>query len=150
MTTSTARFIQLRDASHTDPAELEAFFDALPAVEEAFMLGEWRGGCFRTGHAGEAMLSQVKWRGKRFTSRTDVSPMLCENEKGEVVASPMLGSAQLREVVYRDVCTATMIYDTQPILDHFRKIDADTVLGAMDRKGDAQPLFFYLQRFSGG
>jgi hypothetical protein len=146
--TATAHFVQLRDAAEVNPADLEAFFDQLPAVEEAFMLGEWRGGCFRTGHAGEAMLKQVKWRGKRFVSRTDVSPMLCENEKGEVVANPMLGSAQLREVVYRGVCTATMIYDTQPILDHFRKINTDTVLGAMDRKGDAQPLFFYLQRFS--
>ncbi len=146
--TATPRFVQLRDAAEVKPADLEAFFDQLPAVEEAFMLGEWRGGCFRTGHPGEAMLGQVKWRGKRFASRTDVSPMLCENEKGEVVANPMLGSAQLREVVYRGVCTATMIYDSQPILDHFRKIDHNTVLGAMDRKGDAAPLYFYLQRFT--
>jgi len=133
-------FIHLRDATHTDPAELDAFFDQLHATEEEFMLGEWRGGCFKTGHAGEAMLDKVKWRGKRFTSRTDVNPMLCEDEKGEVIASPMLGQAQLREVVYRGVCSATMIYDTQPIMDHFRTIDDDTVLGAMDRKGDAQPL----------
>jgi hypothetical protein len=147
--TATTHFIQLRDAAQVAPADLDTFFDQLPAVEEAFMLGEWRGGCFNSSHPGEAMLGKVKWRGKRFESRNNVSPMLCENENGEVVASPILGSAQLREVVYRGVCTATMIYDTQPILDHFRKIDDNTVLGAMDRKGDAAPLYFYLQRFSG-
>lgn len=145
--TTTTRFIQLRDALRVATADLDAFFDGLPAVEETFMLGEWRGGCFNSGHPGEAMLGKVKWRGKRFTSRNDVSPMLCENEKGDVIASPLLGSARLREVMYRGVCTATMIYDTQPILDHFRKIDENTVLGAMDRKGDAAPLYFYLQRF---
>lgn len=147
--TATDQFRQLRDTTQVSPAHLEAFFDQLPAVEEAFMLGEWRGGCFNSGHPGEAMLGKMQWRGKRFASRTDVSPMLCENEQGDVVTSPILGSAQLREVVYRGVCTATMIYDTQPILDHFRKIDDNTVLGAMDRKGDAVPLYFYLHRFAG-
>lgn len=75
--------------------------------------------------------------------------MLCENGQGDVVTSPILGSAQLREVVYRGICTATMIYNTQPILDHFRKFDDNTVLGAMDRKGDTVPLYFYLHRFTG-
>jgi len=130
-------------------AELEAWYDSLPAVDGAFMLGEWRGGCFKTGHPGEAMLGKLNWRGKRFTSATDVSPMLCEDETGEVVVNPVLGAAQLREVVYRGVATATMVYDSQPIFDHFRQIDADTVLGVMDRKGDTQPLFFWLQRYSG-
>lgn len=147
--TATTHFIQLRDAAQVEPAALDTFFDQLPAVGEAFMLGEWRGGCFRTGHPGEAMLGTLNWRGKRFTSRTDVSPLLCADAQGNIVVNNMLGSAQLREVVYRGVCTATMIYDTQPILDHFRKIDDNSVLGAMDRKGDAQPLYFYLQRHSG-
>ncbi|HVL00076.1 MAG TPA: DUF4334 domain-containing protein [Dongiaceae bacterium] len=146
--TATAHFIQLRDATQVDSAALEAFFDQLPAAEESFMLGEWRGGCFRSGHPGEAMLTQLQWRGKRFSSRTDVSPLLCADAQGNIVVNGMLGSAQLREVVYRGVCTATMIYDSQPILDHFRKIDDKTVLGAMDRKGDAAPLYFYLQRLS--
>lgn len=147
--TATSRFLQLRDASQVDPAELDALFDQLPAVEENFMLGEWRGGCFNTGHPGEAMLGKINWRGKRFTSRTDVNPLLCADAQGNISVNGMLGTAQLREVVYRGVCTATMIYDSQPILDHFRKIDDNCVLGAMDRKGDAQPLYFYLQRFSG-
>ena len=78
-----------------------------------------------------------------------VVALLCADAQGNIAVNNMLGTAQLREVVYRGVCTATMIYDTQPILDHFRKIDDHCVLGAMDRKGDAQPLYFYLQRFVG-
>ena len=30
-----------------------------------------------------------------------------------------------------------MVYDKHPVFDHFRRVDADTVLGLMDRKGDA-------------
>lgn len=146
---TTAQFIHLRDAIHADPLELQSFFDQLPAVPETFMLGEWRGGCFKTGHPGEAMLGKLQWRGKRFNSRTDVNPMLCADTDGNVVANPVLGTAQLREVVYRGVSTATMVYDTQPIFDHFRLIDDNTVLGAMDRKGDPQPLFFFLRRYNG-
>jgi hypothetical protein len=55
-------------------------------------------------------------------------------------------AARLRMTVYRGVPTATMIYDTAPINDVFRKVDADTVLGVMDMKGRAQPFFFVLRR----
>ncbi len=144
-----AQFNHFHSASQVSIGELETWFDQLPAVAEDFMLGEWRGGCFNTGHPGEAMLGKLSWRGKRFTSRTDVNPMLCADATGNVVANPILGTAQLREVVYRGVSTATMVYDTQPIFDHFRKIDQDTVLGVMDRKGDQAPLFFFLQRSRG-
>ena len=92
------------------------------------------------------MLGALKWLGKRFSSRVDVFPLICANEQGERVVNPVLGAAQLREVAYRGVVTATMVYDTQPIFDHFRKIDENTVLGVMDKKGENLPLFFYLQR----
>ena len=54
--------------------------------------------------------------------------------------------ARLRMVEYRGVSTATMAYDHLPILDVFRQVDADTLLGCMDMKGDARPYFFYLKR----
>ena len=47
---------------------------------------------------------------------------------------------------YRGKCSATMIYDSVPINDVFRKIDSDTVLGLMDLKGMRAPFFFLLQR----
>lgn len=42
--------------------------------------------------------------------------------------------------------SAAMIYDNQPIIDVFRKIDANTVLGMMDMKGMKKPFFFVLKR----
>jgi hypothetical protein len=39
-----------------------------------------------------------------------------------------------------------MIYDQLPINDSFRKIDDNTVFGAMDFKGVPQPFFFVLRR----
>jgi hypothetical protein len=54
--------------------------------------------------------------------------------------------ARLRMAEYRGVVTATMCYDRQPIHDHFRLVDDDTVVGAMDLRGMAQPFLFVLQR----
>ncbi|AJK67725.1 DUF4334 domain-containing protein [Corynebacterium marinum] len=54
--------------------------------------------------------------------------------------------ARLRMVVYRGVATATMIYDSQPINDHFRRLDEDILLGAMDLRGLPEPFFFLLRR----
>lgn len=64
--------------------------------------------------------------------------------------SPLLGTkepaARLRMLEYRGVLTATMVYDRQPIHDVFRKVDEDTVLGAMDLRGSAEPGIFFLRR----
>jgi hypothetical protein len=54
--------------------------------------------------------------------------------------------ARLRMVEIRGRLSATMIYDHLPILDAFRKIDARTVLGLMDEKGQPQPYVFLLKR----
>jgi Domain of unknown function (DUF4334)/GXWXG protein len=59
-------------------------------------------------------------------------------------------TARLRMVEYRGVVTASMCYDRQPINDHFRRVDDDTVLGAMDLRGMAQPFLFVLQREDAG
>ena len=54
--------------------------------------------------------------------------------------------ARLRLVSYRGKETTTMIYDSLPINDVFRKVDDQTVLGLMDLKGMECPFFFVLQR----
>ncbi len=132
------------DATALD--ELDALFDASPAVGEQFMLGEWRGGVFNTGHPGEQQLGTLNWKGKTFRSRDDVDPIVSLGPDGVRYANPVLGAARLRKVEHRGQVTATMVYDNQPIFDHFRQIDAQTVLGVMDRKGEPVPLYFYLRR----
>ncbi|MBJ7330372.1 MAG: DUF4334 domain-containing protein [Solirubrobacteraceae bacterium] len=130
----------------TPVGQVLAFFDELPAVLREEMLGEWSGDLVPTGHPGEAQLDALRWAGKRFTSDDDVNPLICLDDAGERQVSDLLGAATLRTVAYRGVSTATMVYDKQPIFDHFRRVDADTVLGAMDRKGEPEPLMFVLRR----
>jgi hypothetical protein len=54
--------------------------------------------------------------------------------------------ARLRMLEHRGRLTAAMLYDDLPAHDVFRRVDAGTVLGAMDWKGLASPLFFVLRR----
>lgn len=63
---------------------------------------------------------------------------------------PLLASsgshARLRMIEHRGCSTAAMLYDDLPIVDLFRRVDADTLLGLMDQKGVEQPFFFLLRR----
>lgn len=52
--------------------------------------------------------------------------------------------ARLRAVEYRGVVSAAMVYDHLPIIDVFRRVDADTLLGVMDLR-DSAPYVFVLQ-----
>lgn len=54
--------------------------------------------------------------------------------------------ARLRLVEYRGVVTAAMSYDQLPIIDVFRAVDADTLIGAMDMRGLDRPYLFVLRR----
>ncbi|MCF3936726.1 DUF4334 domain-containing protein [Acuticoccus sp. M5D2P5] len=54
--------------------------------------------------------------------------------------------ARLRRIEHRGVLTAAMIYDALPIIDIFRRIDDDTVLGLMDMRGDKGAYMFVLTR----
>ncbi len=54
--------------------------------------------------------------------------------------------ARLRMVETRGKLSAAMLYDALPVVDSFRRIDADSVLGIMDEKGVPQPFVFLLQR----
>lgn len=128
--------------------ELAALFAALPATDCEAMLGRWTGGLLPTGHPGEAQLGQLRWAGKDFHSLEDVAPIVSLDANGQRVANPVLGAARLRMATLPGDAqpTAAMVYDQHPVIDHFKRIDARTVLGVMDRKGDRQPLYFYLQR----
>lgn len=53
--------------------------------------------------------------------------------------------ARLRAIEHRGVVTAAMVYDHLPIIDVFRRVDADTLLGVMDLRG-APPYYFVLTR----
>lgn len=56
--------------------------------------------------------------------------------------------ARLREIKYRGKITAAMIYDELAIIDIFKKIDNDTIIGVMDIKGryGTKGYFFIMNR----
>ena len=58
--------------------------------------------------------------------------------------------ASLMSMPFRGATSAAMVYDRKPIIDHFRKIDHDRVLGVMQVAGDDRHYFFELERVAEG
>lgn len=78
-------------------ATIAAIFDELPSVELAFMLGEWQGGSFDTGHPSHDLLLQFNWAGKTFRSVDDVDPIVLHKD-GQRVPREDAGGARVRVV----------------------------------------------------
>ena len=132
-------------------SELDEFWAELKpaAIEE--MLGEWKGGEFQTGHKMNGQLEKAGWFGKTFTSVNDVQPLVCLDADGNKFSNVQMGKgeASLWLEDFRGEVTATMVYDGQPVHDHFKKIDDDAVMGIMNGKGvrdNGKYYYFYLER----
>ena len=54
--------------------------------------------------------------------------------------------ASLKTIVFDRVESAAMVYDDQPIVDYFRRIDEKRIMGAMTIRGDERVYFFELER----
>ncbi|MFD6566880.1 DUF4334 domain-containing protein [Micromonospora profundi] len=149
MNTSTARarFSELRrQGGRVSAAELDDIWAALDTVRPEEILGEWKGRALDTGHPLNGQLDRVRWYGKRFVSRTDVKPLICRDDNGELYSNTVLGKgeASLWTVEFRGESTATMVYDGQPVFDHFKRADENTLMGIMNGKNvPAEGPFFY-------
>ncbi|MCK7597525.1 DUF4334 domain-containing protein [Microbulbifer sp. CAU 1566] len=141
------QFQNLKEGAPQDIALFE-FFDSLPAMPASRMLGDWTGGILSHNHPVEQQLAAMNWHGKRFSSANEVNPIISLDAAGNRIVNDILGTASLREVVFRGVATATMIYDKSPVFDHFRKVTEDLVVGVMDQKGNDRPLIFFLSRLA--
>ncbi|SDU31945.1 DUF4334 domain-containing protein [Halopseudomonas salegens] len=120
---------------------LMPLFKQLEPVDLDFMLGSWKGGKFDGGEP-----DPINWYGKRFTSPNDVEPLLVRDDEGQVVTYDKLGAAQMRMMEFDGVSSAALIYDRQPIMDYFRKINDDVIIGLGDIKGQPLSFFFWLER----
>ncbi|MFA5677179.1 MAG: DUF4334 domain-containing protein [Pseudomonas sp.] len=121
---------------------LMPLFKQLQPVDTDFMVGTWKGGKFDGGIEPDP----INWYGKRFTSTTHVEPLLVTNAEGEIVTYDRLGAAQMRHVEFDGTVSAALIYDSQPIMDYFRKVNDDVVIGLGDIKGKPTDFFFHLTR----
>ena len=100
------------------------------------MIGEWKGGAFDTGHPVINALDTARWFGKTFRSTADVQPLICLDDDGNKFSNTELGKgeATLWMEEFRGELIATMVYDGQPLHDHFKKVDDNTVMGIMNGK----------------
>lgn len=64
-------------------------------------------------------------------------------QRGLLAKGPV---ASLRTMSFQGVASAAMVYDDQPIVDYFRRIDDRRVMGAMTIQGDDRIYFFELVR----
>ena len=145
-------FTALRAKESAVPAgELDTVWAALPAVRVEDILGEWRGGEFDTGHPLNGMLQKAGWYGKTFHSAGDAKPLIMRGEDGRFYSDTELGKgeASLWMVEFRGESTATMVYDGQAVLDHFKAVDDHTLMGIMHGKAvgwDGPFYYFFLER----
>ncbi|CAN8101316.1 unnamed protein product [Discula destructiva] len=153
MTSPEQQFTELtKTEGHIDEATVAAVYDQLKPVEPEQLIGQWLGGSFDTGHPTHATLRDFKWAGKDYRSVDDVDPVMVYAEDGTRTWAEKFGHARLRKVEFRGAVTTAMIYDNLPILDPFRFVSEDVIMGAMDTK--LQPndgtYFFYLTRIKPG
>ncbi|KAF9872372.1 hypothetical protein CkaCkLH20_10199 [Colletotrichum karsti] len=152
ISTPEQKFLELtKTEGAVKEADIAAVFDELKPVSPDQLIGSWEGGSFDTGHPAHQQLRSFKWAGKDFRSVDDVDPIMVYGEDGKRSWFSEYGHARIREVKFRDVVTAAMCYDKFPIIDAFRRVDDDTVLGAMDNKDlkEAGTYYFYLKRRPG-
>lgn len=136
------------------PAEdLDALWADCTPVRAADILGAWAGSDFETDHPVHGMLAASGWHGKRFDSVRSAHPLVCRDADGALFSNEELGRglASLWDVEFRGEVTAAMVYDGQPVIDHFKAVDADTLLGVMNGKGvrhEGRHYYFVLRRES--
>ena len=152
MSLARKHFTEFKERSGNVPdAELDDFWATLPPVKIDEMIGEWKGGEFLTGHKMNGQLEKAGWFGKTFLSPSEVQPLVCLDADGNKFSNKAMGKgeASLWLEDFRGEVTATMVYDGQPVHDHFKKIDDDAVMGIMNGKGvldNGRFYYFYLER----
>ncbi|EFX02395.1 hypothetical protein CMQ_2444 [Grosmannia clavigera kw1407] len=130
-------------------SELAQIFDELPPVSPEAMTGKWNGGSFDSGHPVHKLLQTFKWAGKEFRSVDDIDPIVIFDENGERKWLSEYGHARLREVKFRGVVSAALVYDKVAIIDSFRRVSDNVLMGTMDARDwpDAGIYYFYITKF---
>lgn len=122
--------------------ELMPLFLKLKPMSPDEIIGQWKGGKFDGG-----LPDAINWYGKRFVSREYVEPLLVTAADGSIQVYDGLGAARLREVLFENRVSTALIYDRQPIIDYFRKVNDNLIIGFGEVKGDEnEDFFFWLMR----
>lgn len=126
---------------------LDQYFQSLDSADIEDFQGIWKGGYFQVGSSYEKYLNRrfgTGWYGKEFVNPNHVRALVM-SLFGQKFRLPLIGSAVLRKLEFRNQLSVAMIYNYLPIIDHFRKIDRKTMMGIMTIK-DKTEVYFYLSR----
>ena len=82
----------------------------------------------------------------RWPALASSAPVRAAFAAGRALLRSDHSAASLRAVNFRGKRSAAMIYARKPIIDHFRRIDDNRVLGLMEMRGMERPFFFLLTR----
>ncbi|KAI4238927.1 MAG: hypothetical protein LQ352_007830 [Teloschistes flavicans] len=138
-----------RDGSYTE-SEVEQVFNALQVLPSPeFMFGSWNGGVLETGHPGGKALKETEWAGRDIRGINDADPIICVNDENKRHWNEGWGHASLREMVFRGRTSVALIYDNHPICEHFRYVNENLVMEALDAPKLVPPgitLYTYLSR----
>lgn len=117
---------------------------------KAFLEGERAHPLLFEGRGGQVVALEPRWFPVRRLARLERLPPIPRTPFA--LARPLLvtrrPAARLRAIEHRGRVSAAMVYDHLPIVDHFRRVDDDTLLGLMDLEGQRQPFLFVLRRAS--
>ncbi|ADV83772.1 DUF4334 domain-containing protein [Terriglobus saanensis] len=118
-----------------DDSKLLELFDHLDPVSCDEIYSRWAGECFQTGHWAVKTLTDMKWYGKWFQTKMNCAPLICFNEEGDLFSNQILGGEGiLWTAEFRGKVSATLSYDSQPMFNHFRRVDENTLMGIMQEK----------------
>jgi len=84
-----------------------------------------------------------QWSGKHFISSEKIRAQVWSILGFKI--SFCLGNSRLRRVEFRDKVSTALIYNYLPLIDHFRKVDDEILMGIMEIKGKAV-VYFFIQR----
>jgi hypothetical protein len=85
------QFQQAITAGRISAQEALELFDSLAPADIEFLLGNWKGSEFPTGHRLDGMLASYHWYGKRFRSAEDVDPLVFRKADGALTTvNPVL------------------------------------------------------------
>jgi len=93
-----ATFTELKERiGQIADTELDAFWETLAPADLDFMIGEWKGGEFDTGHKANGFMKRLNWFGKTFHSASDAKPLVCIDADGNKFSNTeaMNGEASL-------------------------------------------------------
>jgi lysophospholipase L1-like esterase len=127
-------------------SELLPLYEQLEPVSVEFMKSIWHGSYFNGTPQGQA-----GWYGKDMRDPDDVRPLLYQREDGSVYANEMYGRAALSIASYGTLSPTVLLkYKNTRILDYFRRVTDDTVLGLTPASESQTPegsdFFFQLTR----